>query len=149
MNKWLGSGRLTDNPIIRYDKNKSPYVIFTVMCVRDGKIPDGGQAVDFIDCKCIGRNVEFARNFLAKDKKVEISGRLESGHYTAEDGKKVYTKTVLVQEINFGETKAEEEARKHTKETNQAKEANQTPPPLPADATFPDIPDNFDGLPFR
>lgn len=143
MNKWLGSGRLTDNPVIRYDENKSAYVTFTVMCVRDGKIPDGGQAVDFIDCKCIGHNAEFARNFLTKNKKVEISGRLESGHYTAKDGKKVYTKTVFVQEINFGETKAEEEAGKQTKE------ADQTPPPLPADDTFPDIPDNLDGLPFK
>lgn len=142
MNKWLGSGRLTEDPVIRYDRNKSEYVTFTVMCVREGKIPEGAQAVDFIDCKCIGHTAEFARKFLKKNKKVEISGRVESGHYTEKGGKKVYTKTVFVQEINFGETKAEEAGR-------QAKEADQTPPPLPPDATFPDIPDDIDGLPFR
>lgn len=143
MNKWLGTGRLIDNPVMRYDKNKSEYATFTVMCVREGKIPEGAQAVDFIDCKCTGRNAEFARNFLTKGKKVEICGRLESGHYTAKGGQKVYTKTVFVQNIDFGETKAEEEA------TRQKEDAQQTPPPLPADATFPEIPEDFDGLPFR
>lgn len=83
MNKWLGSGRLTDNPVLKYDSDRAVFATFTIMCVRDGKIPDGGQAVDFIDCKCTGHNAEFAKNFLRKDKKVEIVGRLESGHYTA------------------------------------------------------------------
>lgn len=143
MNKWLGSGRLTDNPILKYDADKAVFAMFAVMCVRDGKIPEGGQAIDFIDCKCTGHNAEFARKFLTKGKKVEIIGRLESGHYTAKDGKKVYTKTVRVQEIAFGETKAEEESRK------QAEETEQTPPPYPEDAPLPDIPDDIDGLPFR
>ena len=109
MNKWLGSGRLTDNPVLKYDSDRAVFATFTIMCVRDGKIPDGGQAVDFIDCKCTGHNAEFAKNFLRKDKKVEIVGRLESGHYTEPGGRKIYTKTVRVYEINFAETKAEED----------------------------------------
>lgn len=119
MNKWLGSGRLTDNPVLKYDSDRAVFATFTIMCVRDGKIPDGGQAVDFIDCKCTGHNAEFAKNFLRKDKKVEIVGRLESGHYTEPGGRKIYTKTVRVYEINFAETKAEEEARRQTKENEQ------------------------------
>ena len=90
MNKWLGSGRLTDNPVLKYDSDRAVFATFTIMCVRDGKIPDGGQAVDFIDCKCTGHNAEFAKNFLRKDKKVEIVGRLESGHYTEPGGRKIY-----------------------------------------------------------
>lgn len=119
MNKWLGSGRLTDNPVLKYDSDRAVFATFTIMCVRDGKIPDGGQAVDFIDCKCTGHNAEFAKNFLRKDKKVEIVGRLESGHYTEPGGRKIYTKTVRVYEINFAETKAEEEARRQTRKTNR------------------------------
>ena len=103
MNKWLGSGRLTDNPVLKYDSDRAVFATFTIMCVRDGKIPDGGQAVDFIDCKCTGHNAEFAKNFLRKDKKVEIIGRLESGHYTEPGGRKIYTKTVRVYEINFAQ----------------------------------------------
>lgn len=119
MNKWLGSGRLTDNPVLKYDSDRAVFATFTIMCVRDGKIPDGGQAVDFIDCKCTGHNAEFAKNFLRKDKKVEIVGRLESGHYTEPGGRKIYTKTVRVYEINFAETKAEEEAEDRQGKTNR------------------------------
>lgn len=142
MNRWIGSGRLTDNPVLKYDGDKAVFATFTVMCVREGKIRDGAQAVDFIDCKCTGHNVEFARKHLVKDKKVEIVGRLESGHYTDKGGRKIYTKTVLVHDISFGETKGEEEARK------QSRESQCFPPPMPEDAVFPGIPDDIDGLPF-
>lgn len=141
MNKWIGTGKLTDNPVIRYNEDKVSLVTFTVMCIRDGKIPEGGQAVDFIDCKCIGRNADFAKNHLRKEKKVEVCGPIQSGSYIDKEGRKVYTKTVLVQEISFGETKAEEEAR------NQAE---QTPPPMPEDAGFMEIPEGIDDeLPFQ
>lgn len=66
MNKWLGSGRLTDNPVLKYDSDRAVFATFTIMCVRDGKIPDGGQAVDFIDCKCTGHNAEFAKKLFKK-----------------------------------------------------------------------------------
>lgn len=39
MNKWLGSGRLTDNPVLKYDSDRAVFATFTIMCVRDGKIP--------------------------------------------------------------------------------------------------------------
>lgn len=113
------------------------------MCVRDGKIPDGGQAVDFIDCKCTGHNAEFAKNFIRKDKKVEIVGRLESGHYTEPGGRKIYTKTVRVYEINFAETKAEEETRRQTRENEQV------PPPAPENSSFMDIPEGDGEFLFR
>lgn len=76
-------------------------------------------------------------------KKVEIIGPLQSGHYETKDGKKVYTKTVLVEELQFAETKAEEKERQESK--------NQEPPePAPPDYKFMDIPDGVDQeLPFR
>lgn len=107
MNKWIGSGRLTENPVIRYNGDKVSFVTFTVMCKRNRKIREGDQPVDFIDCICFGNIARLARDYLYKDKKVEVIGPLQSGHYT-KDGKKVYTKTVLVEELQFAETKAEE-----------------------------------------
>ena len=110
MNKWIGSGRLTENPVIRYNGDKVSFVTFTVMCKRNRKIQEGDQPVDFIDCICFGNIARLARDYLYKDKKVEVIGPLQSGHYT-KDGKKVYTKTVLVEELQFAETKAEEKER--------------------------------------
>lgn len=142
MNKWIGSGRLTENPVIRYNGDKVSFVTFTVMCKRNRKIQEGDQPVDFIDCICFGNIARLARDYLYKDKKVEVIGPLQSGHYT-KDGKKVYTKTVLVEELQFAETKAEEKERQESK--------NQEPPePAPPDYKFMDIPDGVDQeLPFR
>lgn len=136
MNKWIGSGKLTENPAIRYDGDKVSFVTFTVMCKRNRKIKEGDQPVDFIDCICFGIIANLARNYLYKDKKVEIIGPLQSGHYTAKDGRTVYTKTVLVEELQFAETKAEEKERLGN--TNQSQE--QEPP----DHSFMDIPDGFE-----
>ena len=142
MNKWIGSGRLTENPVIRYNGDKVSFVTFTVMCKRNRKIREGDQPVDFIDCICFGNIARLARDYLYKDKKVEVIGPLQSGHYT-KDGKKVYTKTVLVEELQFAETKAEEKERQESK--------NQEPPEqAPPNYEFIDIPDGVDQeLPFR
>ena len=142
MNKWIGSGRLTENPVIRYNGDKVSFVTFTVMCKRNRKIQEGDQPADFIDCICFGNIARLARDYLYKDKKVEVIGPLQSGH-DAKDGKKVYTKTVLVEELQFAETKAEEKERQESK--------NQEPPEqAPPNYEFIDIPDGVDQeLPFR
>ena len=143
MNKWLGSGRLTENPVIRYNGDKVSFVTFTVMCKRNKRIREGDQPVDFIDCICFGNIARLARDYLYKGKKVEIIGPLQSGHYTTKDGKKVYTKTVLVEELQFAETKAEEKERQESKD-------QEPPEPAPLNYEFMDIPDGVDQeLPFR
>ena len=144
MNKWLGSGKLSDDPVIRYGKNKKPFVTFTVMTRRNRKIEEGDQAVDFIDCICVGNNAKLAQDYLRKNKKVEVSGPIQSGHYTDADGKKIYTKTIFVEELTFAETKAEEEAR------IQAEQSQAAPVGRAPDNSFMDIPEGADEeFPFR
>ena len=142
MNKWLGSGKVSEEPIIRYNGEKASFVAFTIMCKRNRRIREGDQAVDFIDCVCVGQNAKLAQEYLRKGKKVEVCGPLQSGHYTAKDGRKVYTKTVFVEELSFGETKAEEEARIQAEKGAQA-------PPAEGAPGFMEIPENIDDdLPF-
>lgn len=143
MNKWLGSGKVSQDPTIKYNEDKVSFVAFTMMCKRNRKIREGDQAVDFIDCICFGNNAELAKNYLRKGKKVEVCGPIQSGSYTDKEGKKVYTKTVFVESLEFAETKAEEDARR------QAEDQAAVPPPAP-DNSFMEIPDGIDGeLPFR
>lgn len=147
MNKWIGSGKISEEPVIKYNSNKAYFVLFTLMTKRR-IVPDGGQLVDFIDCKCTGRLASFAAENLCKGKKIEVIGELQSGHYTNKSGEKVYTKTVFVEELNFTETKAEEESR--LEEERRANEAPAGPVPENYAETFPDVPDMLDDdLPFR
>lgn len=143
MNKWLGSGKVSQDPTIKYNEDKVSFVAFTMMCKRNRKIREGDQAVDFIDCICFGNNAELAKNYLRKGKKVEVCGPIQSGSYTDKEGKKVYTKTVFVESLEFAETKAEEDARR------QAEDQTAVPPSAP-DNSFMEIPDGIDGeLPFH
>lgn len=141
MNKWIGSGKVTEEPVIRYSGDKASFVAFTIMCKRNRRIKEGDQPVDFIDCVCVGQNAKLAQDFLRKGKKVEVCGPLQSGRYTTKDGRKVYTKTVFVEDLSFGESKAEEEARL------LAEKAAQAPPE--SGSGFMDIPDIDDDLPFQ
>mgnify|MGYP002627210643 CR=1 FL=1 len=152
MNKWLGSGKVSEEPTIRYNGDKASFVAFTIMCKRNRRIKEGDQAVDFIDCICVGQNAKLAQDFLRKDKKVEVSGPIQSGHYTAKDGRKVYTKTVFVEELNFAESKAEEEARIQAEKIIKAAQEGKQPEPIGdnPDHSFMDIPENAAGeLPFE
>ena len=147
MNKWIGSGKITEEPTIRYNGDKASFVAFTMMCKRNRKIKEGDQPVDFIDCVCVGQNAKLAQEFLRKGKKVEVCGPLvtpRAGVWIEidieKDGRKVYTKTVFVEDLSFAESKLEEEAR-------LLAEKDERPPKYGSD--FMDIPDNDDGLPFQ
>lgn len=143
MNKWIGSGKVSEDPNIKYDGDKASFIAFTIMVKRNRRIKEGDQPVDFIDCICTGHNDRIAEAYLRKGKKVEVCGPLQSGHYTNKEGRKIYTKTVYAEEIIFAETKAEEEERQ------EKERQSQEPEPAPPDYNFMDIPDGIDGeLPF-
>lgn len=59
---------------------------------------EGEQTADFIPCIAFGRNAEFAEKYLTKGKKIAVVGRIQTGSYTKQDGTKVYTTDVVVEE---------------------------------------------------
>ena len=103
---------------------------------------EGEQTADFIPCIAFGRNAEFAEKYLTKGKKIAVVGRIQTGSYTKQDGTKVYTTDVVVEEQEFVESRAAE----NTQQTN-----TQRADGLTVDRNgFMDIPDGFedDGPPF-
>lgn len=103
MNKWMGTGRLTRDPDVRYSAGDSSMCIarFTLAVNRRGK--DAGA--DFISCIAFGKQGEFVEKYFHKGMKADLTGRIQTGSYE-KDGKKVYTTDVVVEEIEFGESKA-------------------------------------------
>ena len=76
MNKWIGSGKVSEDPNIKYDGDKASFIAFTIMVKRNRRIKEGDQPVDFIDCICTGHNARIAEAYLRKGKKVEVCGPL-------------------------------------------------------------------------
>lgn len=144
MNKFIGIGRLTKNPEVRYTNNKNGEQMaiarYTIAIDRIGRTVEGQSSADFINCVAFGRQGEFAEKYLKQGIKIALTGHIQTGSYE-KDGHKVYTTDVVVEATEFCESKKEVQ-----QETQQTQEA---PKPAPDDA-YMDIPEGIaDSLPFK
>ena len=107
MNKVILMGRLTREPDIRYSQGENAQAIarYTLAVDRRFRRQDGDQQADFIGCVAFGRQAEFAEKYLHQGTKIAITGRIQTGSYTRNDGTKVYTTDVVVEEQEFAESK--------------------------------------------
>ena len=100
-------GRLTRDPDVRYSQNDSQISVarFTLAVDRRFK-RDSDQTADFISCVAFGKTAEFFKNYMKQGTKVCVEGRIQTGSYTRQDGQKVYTTDVVVENAEFAESKA-------------------------------------------
>ena len=150
MNRVVLVGRLTKDPDIRQSQGAEPVTIarYTLAVGRRGKKQEGQQA-DFISCVAFGKAGEFAEKYLHKETKICVSGHIQTGSYTKQDGTKVYTTDVVVEEQEFCESRAANDtAQNYSTPTPQA-----TPQSSGTSAAldgFMNIPDGIDEeLPFN
>ncbi|MDO4976672.1 MAG: single-stranded DNA-binding protein [Eubacteriales bacterium] len=106
MNKVVLIGRLTRNPDVRYSAGNSMAVARYTLAVDRRFKRDGEANADFISCVSFGKQAEFCEKYLKQGTKVACVGRIQTGSYTNRDGNKVYTTDVVVEEIEFAESKA-------------------------------------------
>lgn len=106
MNKVILMGRLTADPEVRYTQGENALCIARYRLAVDRKFKrDGEPEADFISCVAFGKNAEFVEKYLCKGMKIAIVGRIQTGSYTDNDGKKVYTTDIVVEEHDFCERK--------------------------------------------
>ena len=110
MNHVTLMGRLTKDVEVRYTQGDNPMAIarYTLAVDRRGK-KDGEQTADFINIVAFGKSGEFAEKWLQKGTKVVVSGRIQTGSYTKQDGTKVYTTEVVAEDQEFAESKGTSE----------------------------------------
>lgn len=108
MNKVILMGRLTRDPEVRYSQGESATAVarYTLAVDRRFKRDNDQQTADFIGCVAFGRSAEFAEKYLRKGTKIAITGRIQTGSYTNQEGQKVYTTDVVVEDQEFAESKA-------------------------------------------
>lgn len=141
-------GRLTRDPDIRYSQSGDNMAIarFTLAVDRRGRRQDGAdqQSADFIGCVAFGRTAEFAEKYLKQGTKIAVTGRIQTGSYTNRDGQKVYTTDVVLDDIEFAESKNAQGG------DAGAYHAPSRPEPSAAGDGFMNIPDGIDEeLPFN
>lgn len=134
MNKTLLIGRTTKDPDIRYTQSEQPMTIARFNLAVDRRFKkDGEQSADFISCVAFGKTAEFIEKYVFKGTKIAVEGRIQTGSYTNNDGNKVYTTDVVVEQVEFAGAK--------TDSKSAAKESNDD---------FMNVADGLDdeGLPF-
>ena len=108
MNKWVGIGRLTRDPEVRYTQGDKPMAIARYTLAVDRRYKkENEQSADFIPCVAFGKSAEFVEKYCKKGTKLAVSGRIQTGSYTNRDGQKVYTTDVMIEEQEFAESKSQ------------------------------------------
>ena len=157
MNKVILMGRLTRDPDIRSANGETVTTVarFTLAVDRRFGRKDGEQNADFIGCVAFGRTAEFAERYLRQGIKVAVTGRIQTGSYTNRDGQKVYTTDVVLDDIEFAESKAASDANRSNMGMGGGYQPAPAPAPMPspmgaAGDGFMNIPDGIDEeLPFN
>lgn len=117
MNRVELVGRLTADPTVRYTQGQESITIasFTLAVDRRGKKQEGQQNADFIRCTAFRKTAEHIERYWHKGMKAGVSGRIQTGSYTNKNGDTVYTTDVMIEEIEFVESK-----QNNTNSTQQA-----------------------------
>lgn len=106
MNRVVLMGRLTRDPEVRQSQAAESVTIARYTLAVDRRRGKGEeQSADFISCVAFGKAGEFAQKYLHKGSKICVSGRIQTGSYTRQDGSKAYTTDVVVDGQEFAESR--------------------------------------------
>ncbi len=148
MNLVVLCGRLTKDPEVRYTQGGMAIARYTLAVDRRTKRNEGEQSADFISCTAFDKGAEFAEKFLSKGTKIMVTGRIQTGSYTDNEGRKVYTTDVIVNNHEFCESKGTGSLTEDELEDRRRKNGMKN---VKDNDGFMPIPDNVDddGLPFQ
>lgn len=115
MNKVTLIGRLTKDPEIRYKevKDEQKAIARFTLAVNRRYNRDGEQQADFISCVAFGKTAEFIEKYFRKGLKIAALGRIRTGSYTNKDGVVIYTTDIVLEEVEFAESKAASDVHPH------------------------------------
>ena len=137
MNKIILMGRLTRDPEVRYSDDNKAVGRFVLAVDRKFK-KDGGPTADFFNCTAFGKTAEFVEKYLKKGTKILLTGSIQNDNYTNGHGEQVYAMQVIVDEMEFAESK---NAGSGTNEPTQTQTTS---------GGFMNLPDGIDDeMPFR
>jgi single-strand DNA-binding protein len=120
MNKWIGIGRLTRDPEVRYTQAGKAVASFSLAV--DSGFGDN-KRTDFINVTCWDKMAEMVGNNLIKGIKVLVEGRLQISNYEKDGVKKQSTEIVAIN-IEFLEKKEDKKRENKTDTTGFGTDVN-------------------------
>lgn len=154
MNKVILMGRLTRDPEVRA-AGTTTVAKFSLAVDRRFK-REGEPEADFFNCTAFGKQADFVERYLRRGTKMVVVGRIQNDNYTNREGQKVYSVQIMVDELEFAESKNAQQGGNYSQPMGGFQSGNDfgTQPsgrPQPSQAVaddFMSIPDSVDELPF-
>lgn len=111
MNNVVLMGRLTKDVEIRYNQSQMAIGRFTVAVnrrltkeKRQEAEANNQATADFINCVAFGRTAEVIGQYFHKGNKIAITGHIQTGSYENQQGQRIYTTDVIVDQFDFVES---------------------------------------------
>ena len=101
INRVVLVGRLTKDPELKYTQTGIAVTRFTLAVNRAFQNAQGEKEADFVSCVAWRKQAENVANFLRKGSLVGVDGRIQTGSYEGQDGKRVYTTEVVADSTQF------------------------------------------------
>jgi single-strand DNA-binding protein len=101
-------GRTTRDIELRRTGNGTAVASFTLAVNRDFKTNDGQEA-DFIQCVAWKKTAELLEQYVHKGDRIAVNGSIRTRNYEDSHGRTVYVTEVLVNNVEFLETKKNRE----------------------------------------
>ena len=107
MNKVILVGRLTRDPELRVTQSGISVCNFSVACDRRYVKQGEERKADFINCIAWRQQGEFVSRYFAKGHRIALEGSLQTRDWTDNEGKKHYATEVMVDNVEFAQSKTE------------------------------------------
>lgn len=98
LNTFVGIGRLTRDPDVRYNPNTQVAVARFTIAIDSGY--GDNKRTDFPSIVVFGKMAEVVEKYLKKGSQVAVQGRLQTGSYE-KDGVRHYTTDIIASNIEF------------------------------------------------
>lgn len=109
MNKWIGIGRLTKDPDVRYSAHTQKAVARFTLAIDDGY--GENKKTNFISIIAFGKTAEACEKFTGKGLRCSVEGKISTGSYE-KDGQKHYTTDVIADRVEFIDWKGKSESER-------------------------------------
>lgn len=94
-------GRLTRDIELKQSPSGISVVRFTLAVNRSFKNNQGEYDADFINCIAYRQTADLMAKYFQKGSQLALSGRIQTGSYDNQQGQRVYTTDVVVNQIYF------------------------------------------------
>ncbi|MCL2676993.1 MAG: single-stranded DNA-binding protein [Streptococcaceae bacterium] len=102
-------GRLTRDPELRYTPQNIATARFSLAVNRTFKNANGEREADFINCVIWRQSAENLASWAKKGALIGVTGRIQTGSYENQQGQRVYTTDVVVDNFQMLESRATRE----------------------------------------